>query len=517
MSKGSYKGKNQAVVERFREYFEEISECLNFEKLGPFLCEKAALFTLKEGQDLFCQTPDSGNAIHLLLRKLKQNPSLYSTLLDCLQREKQHLGHVYITALLEGRQYASEEEIAYSRALKNAVVGRLTDFMAGINITALVPHMFERQLLTDDERECISDTQLSNNRRIMRLFHILDTKGPMAYSHFANCLKYEHSHQTHVKLYKMMCEDVEVSQTKALCSRGSIRKPSIPEDEMPLFKKPSDRSLTLHGSLKGKEYERLMATFQSYHHNGKWTELEAEAKKYREKKGISCELQVVVLLESAVASLFQKKEEITISLVSEAQELCKKIQGDNSTFLEGRCMYILSRLYRYLKQYDKAKECANNAKQILFIVEPGEDSAFAKYCYACVLVESDTSDAKDIENYFRFAIADANSHNSGLDLVAPHSYMRLAQLYLGSKHYNAGSISDKTSIRNAESCLRKVDPNSLSLRSGCHFQLIESDLYLSKSMFVESKKTAQCALDVAQRYNFTNEIESATNRLESAC
>ena len=91
--------------------------------------------------------------------------------------------------------------------------------------------------------------------------------------------------------------------------------------------------------------------------------------------------------------------------------------------------------------------------------------------------------------------------------------MRLAQMYLGSSHYAAGSIMDEASINKADSCLKGVDQATLSLRSGCHFHLIESDLYHSKGMLSEARRAAHCALEVSERHNFTNEISSAKNRL----
>lgn len=173
-----------------------------------------------------------------------------------------------------------------------------------------------------------------------------------------------------------------------------------------------------------------------------------------------------------------------------------------------------------LKQYQEAKQHAEEAKKILFNVEPGEDSAFANYCDACVLVESlsenpTLKEIKEVEGYFMIAIDDARSHHSGIDLVAPHSFMRLAQMNLGSTHYTAGSISDKDSVGKAADYLRNVDRSRLCIHSRCHFHLIESDLYRSKKMLSESKRAAHDALDAARKHNFTNEIMSAENRLKA--
>lgn len=240
------------------------------------------------------------------------------------------------------------------------------------------------------------------------------------------------------------------------------------------------------------------------------------------RDGVAAELQAVALLEMAVSCVFRRQEEAAISYVSKARGKCGNMSADNSTILQGRCEYILSRLFRYLKQYEKAREHVIKAKQILFNAEPGEDSAFANYCDACISVESLSEDStleefQAVERCFRFAIEYDHSHNSGLKLVAPHSFMRLAQMYLGSGHYVAGSVKNQERICCATNCLESVHVEclSLDLRSACHFHLIQSDLYWNKGMLAESQLSATQALDVSRRQNFTNEIQSAENRLRA--
>lgn len=193
---------------RFHANEREIIRCLNFKELVPYLCERAALLSFEEGQSLLkCDRAE------LLFQKMKEKDlTSYSTFLGCLQREESHLGHAYIRALLEGRlkQYASKSDIAHSKALKKVVKNRLVKFVKGINLTELLPHMFQRQLLTEHEREYICDTRHSTSERIIFLFNALDTKGPLAYGLFANCLEDEDCHVTHNELFKMMCTDLEI-------------------------------------------------------------------------------------------------------------------------------------------------------------------------------------------------------------------------------------------------------------------------------------------------------------------
>jgi len=171
------------------------------------------------------------------------------------------------------------------------------------------------------------------------------------------------------------------------------------------------------------------------------------------------------------------------------------------------------------KDYNKAKEHADKAVKILFPVEPGEDSGFAKYCYACVLLDTNGHSKptiKEIENYFRGAKSDdPHDHNSGLSILTPHAAMRLAQLYLGSTHYAAGSSKNEENVCATENLLKTIDPEIMTVHSRCYFYLTKSDLYRCKGIPQESKAAAQQALDLAEQYNFTNEIESAKNRLSA--
>lgn len=390
--------------------------------------------------------------------------------------------------------------MANSEAIKAAINSKMSDFTKGIKLGALYPHLIECQLLTEDEGRSIYDTCVPATQRILFLIHLLHKKGPLGYSLFAKCLQNEHSHCTHNELYATIYR----LSRKRMCKESSSAPPCK------MFSQ-----LRLTGPLEGKEYEQMMATFQTYHHNGEWTRLEAVATEYLEKKHISCELQITALLEKSISLFFRGEMIASSNLILQAKKRCEHISGDNCFLLDGRCEYVLSRMYRYKKEYEKAKKHAENARKILHAAKPGEDSAFACYCYACVLVDSDPSIITEVETHFKAAIDHARSHCSGLDLVEPHSYMRLAQLYLGSTQYMAGNVVDEGKIHDAENCLKNVDPNPLPLRSRCHFRLTQSDLYRSKGMLLEAREAVDYVLKEAEKHCFTNEIESARNRLVS--
>lgn len=509
------------VKTRFFRHKAEIGGCLNLEELVPLLCEgTAALLSFQEGQSLLDSSLSSRARADALFGKMaEKGPKSYSTFLSCVGRERSHLGHSYVQALLEGRQYASESNIALSASLKQAVVDNFSAFSRGICLTELTPHMYQRGLLTEQEREYVSNTGCTTSKRVMFLFSALDAKGPTAYSLFAECLRDEHSHTTHRELLETVLENSQVKTPRAGKRKSfSLEASGSNSLEVSLCKRPP-RRLSLNGVLRSSKYRDLMFTFETYHHSGEWGKLEEEALKYV-RDGSPHELQAVALLEMAVSRILRKDKDGAMALVSRAKETFHHLSGENLVILQGRCEYILSRLFRYLNLHQEAREHAENAKKILFNVEPGGDSAFANYCDGCALVETlgphpTQEELERAECFFMIAIDDARSCSTGINLVAPHSFMRLAQMYLGSTHYTPGSVRDEQSISKATNCLKNVDPTSLSSRSRCYFLLIESDLYQSKGMFPEAERSATHALDMSRRCEFNIETISAENRLRA--
>ena len=495
-------GDDDHFKERFHENFDAIRESLNYEELVPLLCEgtsESALVSIEEGKFLLDQSRNRHDKVILLSQKLESKS--YFKLLEYLQREEWHLGHAYIRDLLEGKQHASEEDIAYSKAVKDAVLKRQKLFSEGMNFTALIPYMLECKLLTISDVKQLDNTSES---KLPNLLSIIDTKGPLGYSLFAKCLQNEDSHVTHSQLYHLIHANIDSS----LLPEKHWKKLMNEESTMKGVTTLTRGVPNMHGILKGEKYEQMINTFQTCQYSGDWAEMEAEASKYL-GEGIPYELQIVALLEKAVGLVFHDQEqEESFSLISEAKEKCELVQGDNSTFLEGRCEYVLAILYRYTKQYDKAREHAENAQRILFIVEQGYDTAFACLTYACLLIETNGSKTTEAKNYLAAAISE-----SGAGMC-----IRMAQLFIGSIHSSKDSAHDKNrscTLRETEECLKNIEPDILSIYSRCRLCLIESNIFRFKEMRIESKAAAELGLNLATEYNFTNEIEEAKEILES--
>lgn len=497
----------ELVEQRIQQNYHAITNSLAVSELRLLLVQERLLTALEAERF----TPDATSLLRNVREKAQQiGPEAYITLYRCISQLQHQLGHRYVKSLIEGKEYATQEEMKRADMIKQRVLDNLSKFV-DCDISALIPLMVSRELLTFDEGQHLSTARLDKYTLPLQLVNLLGTKGPLAYSLFAECLRQETRHITHRELHELInqpmstrkrhCWDVEVS-----CVGGPSRRRPLPSHK-------------LRSCLRGRCYNELMRRFQSCHHNGKWTELEDEAAKLA--RDSPRELQVVGLLERAVSWIFRKECAKVLQLVGEAKiTLAKMTVGDNHQLLQGRCEYILSRLYRYLKDYEKAQEHVEKASYHLRYAEPGEDSAFVHYCDACIKVErlSESSTAlevKDAEMRYEYAIDHARRHDSGLDLVAPHSFMRLAQMYLGSSHYAAGSKHDPESIQKASNCLRQVAVSSLAQRSKCHFYLIESDLHRSQGSNVEAIKSAKLALGVAKEHNFTLEVHSAGDRLRT--
>ena len=475
----------QCDIQQFRERFarEGVLQCLNTSVLKMSLFQEK-LITLSEAcGDISCQD---------LIRIVdKRGLSAYQTLHLCIKREKGHLGHHYLEAVLENREYVTDERRAESLSLKQKLHRNLSH-LETCDIPALLSHMYSKGLLTHEE--WVRLDKITTQSVLFEIAQILENKGPCAHLIFAECV-----YGIDCNTYNLVFEDDRAKMAP---------KPKV-----------APAKLRLHGCLKGRKYDAVMKLFQEFHHNGQWETLELEVRKFMTPHTPK-ELQVVAILERAVSCVFRRKEGEVEVLVSQAKDLCAEIDGHNATILRGRSEYILSRLYRYLQQYDKAHEHIRNAKDLLWMVEPGEDMAFLFYCDACVKLEKlghqpAERELEQVKMMYEHAIDNARYHESGLDLVEPHSLMRLAQMYLRSSHYCAGSQTDACSISKASNCLGEVDQLCLPLRSQCHYLIIESDLKLCQGDGSHAKSTAESALELAQHNKFTTEIFSAKQRVES--
>ena len=453
--------------------------------------------------------------IRKLLSSLKRKPDGYSKFLQCLQESEDHMGHVYIASLLEDQYFADKFEIEQSAIFKKRIINNMVK-MKDINLRELCPILVSKRLITTDEFECLTSALKLESERILLLFQILDTKGPTAHSIFVHCLGEENSHKPHKELFQL------ISGLKESSPLEKKRKREATDQHYASPEKRSPSCPAMHGDLTTEEYGQTVRSWRSWVSNGQWEKTEQAEQMCMQMQGKHLAMQTAILLQSSIARIFRKEYTKARQLLKLCDRLCCEVKGDNATYLLGRCKYTWSWLYRYRNKHKKSKKYASDAMAILSNVEPGEDRALVNYGYASILVDCHANAAspnaeemKRAEVSLRTAIDCARVEDRGLDHIAPHSHLRLAQMYLGSTHYEPGKNTDPESIRKATDCLDAINLRAIPPRSRCMFFLTESDLYRCKGDVSKAKESAMCALQMAQENSFKTEVTSAETKLKS--
>ena len=209
----------------------------------------------------------------------------YFNLYLCIREETNHLGHRYVQAVLENKEYASEAEVQQSSALKDKLFSNLQQ-LESCDFQALLNHMYSKNLLTATELDKLqSQVTGATYDLLVHMAAILDSKGPLAHSIFAECL-----HNADSEAYKLVFMDDEPQQSLDLekLSLDFLEDQSFDLERLsldmtdfsgssPLRQCPS--KLKLHGCLRGSRYNTVMKIFQECHHNGQWVKLELEVEK----------------------------------------------------------------------------------------------------------------------------------------------------------------------------------------------------------------------------------------------
>lgn len=502
------------IASRIRTHRADIFKCLNPVELAcP--CIQSGLLHIRDLDFYLNESISRRKKIQKLLSSLRRKGSnAYLLFLRCIQQSEDHMGHTYIASLLEGQYFADKWEIEESATFGRQIVDNMEKLM-DIDLTTLCPLLLSKRLITNDELKSLTNIQQPQKEKVLHFFQILDTKGPTAHSIFVHCLGEEDSHTTHREIFELISGP---RQNQCL----SKRKKGIGEADA-AYESPNKRipnRLTMHGALSTEKYAQTVRSWRSWVSNGKWDETERAEQRYIQMQCKQQDMKIAVLLQSAIGRIFSKEYSRARQLLKLCERLCSNVEGNNRTFLLGRCKYTWSWLYRYLKKSKKSKKYARDAMEILFNVEPGEDKALANYGYASILVDClaispDPETMKQAESALQFAISYAGIEDRGLEHIAPHSHLRLAQMYLGSTHYEPGNNTDPESIRKASDCLKAVDLRAIPPRSGCIFFLTESDLYRCKGDFTKARCSAMRALQMAQENNFQTEITSAETKIKS--
>ena len=492
--------------------------------LSPCLCQKRLLDPqdLEKVHSLSCHKRRKRFMKRFIDSLRTKGSDAYSRFARCIEESAtsdRHLGHKYIASLIQGREFTDDHTIGLSADYRERFLNCMPDMAMGINLPSLLPHMAKYELLTLEESEIFNGT---TNVTPMILFSVLETKGPTAHFLFAQCLREETTHPRHRELYCLILEEAESDKFEGDHRTTKRKNSTNPTVEFSDFAPPSPKrrvpeGLKMEEHLTGEEYDQRRCRFESYYHNGLWKKVDEEATKCKDSE--IPEVQTIGLLETALSWIFRRNESNVLCLVGQARSICERIMNNNSIFLQGRCEYLLALLYRYLKDYRKAKSHVREARSILFDVEPGEDKSFALYCDGtiaaeCLTDESSAHEVCKVECLFERAIDHAKSCEN-MDILVTHSHLQLARMYLGTTHTRLKLTEDKRRIERARDCIKTLQHSyeCLDLRCKSLFHLSQSDLHRSSGEVQLATESARQALFLGNEGNLPMEIEAAEIRL----
>ena len=517
-------GKTSGLAQRIASHRNEIAQHANIGKLRPHL-NHAKLLNREENQYLQSDALDT-QKVSRVLDSLKEKPNGFTRFLACVKGERKHLGHLYITSLLEGTQFAPESELRFSALCKQRIDENLPRLTKGMNLSSLMSHLQESfrlpcavggqaQLLTNEDAEKLRKVK-GPSKRIRQLFLILETKGPLAHSQFAACVHAEHKHITHHELFRDIFGSLDLPPDLQLCSEDeeSVCSSETSQNKNELKWWPSGEAcneLEVDGVLGGNCYDKLMENFYSLHHNSDGhQQLVTEAENTMARNDLTLELQALYQIELARSFIFRTQNKRAKELLSATLEICNKILGNNAFFIYGRCHYTLADLYRFTNDYDRAKEHSGEALGALDCVKPGLDTANAHYVNGCILLERHITSTKPstpidilmIERFFNSAIHDGEDSDVARQVTTPQSHCRLAQLYLSSANGVTGNKDNLIKARQSLDACKLCDLETISQRSRYLYYVIESEWYANNGDTEKADDAAMKAHQVAEKTSY---------------
>ena len=482
---------------------------LHFRYLMPHLIEEGLLD--------FRDCADMKSAEDRFMSSLVQDPRYSVRVASCIVREKTHLGHQYVASLLSGVP-GDRAIISASTKCRSQMQRNFRSIVQSASVLSLVPYLVQKELITLDEGTLLSNVA-SPEQAVMRLFGMLESKGPTAHYLFAQCLREETTQIQHAELYHRI---VDSEASVDCCVKGDRatferRTRALEFEENPMQSCSSGpKPLEPDSLLKGTKYSNRRLRFEHYYHNGQWDKVREEADECM--KSSHLDVRVIGLLEMALSWIFRSDEDYSpVHCIERAQMVCQTINGNNKSFLLGRCEYLLSLYFRYQGDFDTARRHIEKARYYLFDVASGEDKSFAYYCHAtleleCLNDESPPEKFKEVEHLFEKARD--NARFAGLNILVVYADLQLSRLYIGTTHTKLTFTKDKDRLSMARNCLLRIEQqfDELDLRRKSLFYLSMADWSYSCNDVGCAIEHAHKASELAQDGGLPLEIEAAKKR-----
>ena len=420
--------------------------------------------------------------------------------LSCFDPEEycEHMGHSYIACLLHGKQFANQRTVHLSSEYKRVFTTSMTSVVDLMDLKYLLPYLLQARLLTLDEASSFSKNEAKVN--ILRLFYLIESKGPIAHHILVKCIGEKKQHIGHSELYKLITEEYQSS---------------LPS---PKHTKPAE--LSCESTLTCQGYHDRRHKFEKYYHSGQWNKV-AELSRECMKSSV-IEVQVIGCLELALSYIFRIREQEVLQYVLQAEALCKRIENSNRTFLCGRCKYLLALLYYYMDKTVRAKKYIMEAKDILFGVEVGEDKSFAMYCDAVISAstltdKSSSFDFSLVTSKFKTALS-YSQQTYDMDILVIYSFLRLSRLYLGRTDMKLTKCTDEIRIQNSKDCQQKLKKDYYSqMDTRCMglYYLNQCDIHMSTGESTLAVSAAKQAQYFAKESGCTMDIQAVKLRLQA--
>ena len=443
----------------------------------------------------------------------------YSVFFDSLEKttkKVKHMGHEYILSLLRGEEFGKEEEREKSAMIAKKMGSIGIEEL--LNVDVIWPILFQNSLLTNDEAETLQK-DLTSGEKVRRLLTMLKTKGPTAHYLFVHyCLADEESvfYSSHSELlFKLTGKDSQ------LITRENRKRKASDYDESPATKRLPCFLESPEG-LKSEQYLSEVSRMRKYHLTGKkyWQKAEDIYTDVVSSPTDPMEVKIAIILESCTMYITNRQAEVVKERVKMAKLFCLQLYRANMGnvgILQARCHWTLAKLYRYTKEYDKAKKEITDAMAESYLYAEGEERALISYCHACILLANENKSIQDevrARDDLNIAIGCASSGGYGLDTA--HCKLRLAQAYVGSSTSNTGKKRGEvpeTHIADAKRVLGEIGED-ISPRTKCMVLFTQSDVHRVAGELEQAADCAEQSLKIAQQQKFETEIASAKLRQE---
>ena len=439
-------------------HWKEVDQCLDIVQLAPKLIE-SGLLSIGD--------PIDNTPVHRTRFISDVRRGGRGRFLSCFDPNEisAHMGHNYIACLLYGKRFADCRTVRLSSEYRRVFSRNMTRVVELLNVKWLLPHLLEKGLVTTEEASSLR-IDSKTHTVTLTLFHILESKGPTAYSLLVKCIGDDKEHLGHKELYKLITEEQQLLTPTSL-------------------KQAKPAELTTGTLLSCQEYHDRRHEFEQHYHSGQWDKVYKLAQECM--KSSTIEVQVIGHLELALSYIFRLNEGEILHHISEAEAIIKSLQNSNRTFLSGRCKYLLALLYHYLDEPLKAKPYIMDAKDILFAVEVGEDKSFAMYCDAIISATATLTDKSsqyefdEVTRKFEIALSYSQCAYD-MDILVIYCFLCLGRLYLGITETKIQKCSSQERFQQSKDCQAKLKNHYYSkMDERCKglYYLNECDLHMS--------------------------------------